>query len=178
MEDYVAHLLQSQKSTRRLLGGFQFLLADYEENETHLLGMVNTCVLAACFTQSRWIKPSPMPPVHQCCPEHQSQAYGEGKVLFNRTGKIKIASPSFLCLLLLLLLPSQLMRCRLPALRQLRTVSSRNTGPCGRLGTTGQRWTGVGKCILEEKNGRKEEEKKWKGRITLLNTLELFSTLQ
>lgn len=65
-----------------------------------------------CFTQSRWIKPSPVPPVHQPCPEHQSQACGEGKVLCNRRGKIIVATLRFLCLLLLLLLlPSQLMRC-------------------------------------------------------------------
>lgn len=107
----VAHLLQSQRSIRRLLGGLQFPLADYEQNETHILGMVNTCVLAACFTLSCWMKPSPVPPVHQRCPEHQSQAYGEGKVLCNRRGKTKVAFPRFLCPLLLLLPPSQLVRC-------------------------------------------------------------------
>lgn len=68
-------------------------------------------VLAACFTPSCWMKPSPVPPVHQRCPEHQSQAYGEGKVLCNRRGKTKVAFPRFLCPLLLLLPPSQLVRC-------------------------------------------------------------------
>ncbi|KAF2974684.1 hypothetical protein EK904_001551 [Melospiza melodia maxima] len=40
----------------------------------------------------------------------------------------------------------------LPALRQLRTVSNKSTAPCSR--------TGVGKGILGEKDGRREEEKK------------------
>lgn len=149
MEDYVAHLLQTQRSSRRLLaGGLQFLLADSEENETHLLGVESTCELAACFTQSCWIKPSPVPPVHQRCPEHVSRAYGEGKVLCDRRGQIKVASPRFLCLLLLLLLPSQLVRCLCQPWGLLATRT-----PLPAAGRTGQRWAGVGSSSLERRMG-------------------------
>lgn len=41
--------------------GPSFSSGDYTESKPHLLGMVNTCALAAHFTQSCWIKPLPSP---------------------------------------------------------------------------------------------------------------------
>lgn len=52
MTDHVARVLQPQRATGKVLGVFHFLLADYTESKTHLLGTVNTCALAAHFTQS------------------------------------------------------------------------------------------------------------------------------
>lgn len=52
MTDHVACVVQPQGATGKLFGGLYFLLAEYTESKTHLLGMVNTCALAAHFTQS------------------------------------------------------------------------------------------------------------------------------